>query len=147
MINVTGTVAVSRPSAEVFAFLADPANAPKWQSELSHSELLTDGPVRLGSKFKEVIKFLGRPIELICEYVEFEPGHKMVFQSRNSKAMQFDVTFLVEPRSPGAAQVTVASSTRLGGALRLLEPLFAGEIRSASKKELQTLKAAVEAAA
>ena len=147
MINVTGTVDVSRPSGAVFAFLADPANAPQWQSELSHSELLTDGPVRLGSQFKETVKFLGRPIELICEYVEFEPGRKMVFQSRNAKAMQFDVTFLVEPRSPGAAQVTVSSSTRLGGALRLLEPLFAGEIKNASKKELQKLKAAVEAAA
>lgn len=147
MINVTGTVDVSRPSADVFAFLADPANAPKWQSELSHSELLSEGPVRLGSKFKEVVKFLGRPIELICEYVEFEPGRKMVFQSRNSKAMQFDVTLQVEPRGAGASDVTVSSSTRLGGALRLLEPLFAGEIKNASKNELRKLKAAVEAAA
>ena len=144
MIHVSGTVEVNRPSEQVFAFLADPANAPQWQSELSHSELLTPGPVRAGSQFKEVVKFLGRPIELICEYVEVVAGRKMVFRSNNSKTLQFDVIFQVEPGGPGASRVTVTSDTTVGGWLRLLEPLFAGEVKSASRKELQQLKAALE---
>lgn len=146
MIHVTGSVDINRVPDQVFAFLADPANAPQWQSELTHSELLTPGPVRVGSQFKETVRFLGRPIELICDYVEVEPGRQMVFRSDNSKTMQFDVTFLVEARGPAASHVTVTSNTALGGVLRLLEPLFAGEIKNASRNELRQLKAALEAA-
>jgi len=146
MVSVAGSVEINRPTNQVFEFLANPENGPKWQSGLTESKLLTEGPVRVGSQFKETVKFLGRPIELICEYVEVEPGRKMVFKSDNSKTLQFDLTFLVEPGQAGASRVTVSGHSHVSGLLRLLEPLFAGEVKSASRKELQQLKAALEGA-
>jgi uncharacterized membrane protein len=144
MIHTSGSVEIRQPSDRVFAFVSTVENAPKWQSELTESRLLTEGPLRVGSKFKEVVKLLGRPIELICETTELEPGRKLAFKSDNDRTMQFDVTFLVEPQGGSASRVTITSNTRVGGLLRLLEPFFAGEVKSASKKELERLKAALE---
>jgi hypothetical protein len=114
MIHTSGSVEISQPSDRVFAFMSTVDNAPQWQSELTESRLLTEGPLRVGSKFKEVVKFLGRPIELICETTELEPGRKLAFKSENDRRMQFDVTFLVEPQGGSTSRVTVSSNTRVG---------------------------------
>ena len=42
-----------RPPEEVFAFVTDPAKLPVWQ-DAEEVQQLTDGPVRAGTRFREV---------------------------------------------------------------------------------------------
>lgn len=54
MIQHEVTVHLNRPVEQVFAFLADYQNLQTWQSNLIENEQLTKGPVRIGTRFREI---------------------------------------------------------------------------------------------
>jgi hypothetical protein len=60
------TVEIARPPDEVFAFVTDPAKLSAWQ-DAEEVQQLTEGPVRAGTRFREVHKAMGRRrVELKC---------------------------------------------------------------------------------
>src|SRR3954463_6739715 len=67
------TVEIARPPDDVFSFIADPANLSRWQ-DAEEVEQLTDGPVRAGTRFREVHKLFGRRRVELPGVVECEPG-------------------------------------------------------------------------
>jgi uncharacterized protein YndB with AHSA1/START domain len=75
----SAAVQVARPPGDVFAFVTDPAKLSAWQ-DVEEVQQLTDGPVRAGTRFREVHKILGRRRVELTEVVECDPGR--VFQIR-----------------------------------------------------------------
>jgi uncharacterized protein YndB with AHSA1/START domain len=67
------TVEISRPPDEVFAFVTDPAKLSAWQ-DAEEVVQLTEGPVRAGTRFREVHKAMGRRRVELTEVVEYDPG-------------------------------------------------------------------------
>ena len=59
---------------EAFDYLADFSRTAEWDPGVSDAKRITRGPVRLGSRFRVAVAFLGRRIPL--EYLEsqFGPG-------------------------------------------------------------------------
>ncbi|HEY4684095.1 MAG TPA: SRPBCC family protein [Candidatus Acidoferrales bacterium] len=53
MIQHEVTIHINRPVEQVFTFLADTKNLRTWQSDLVENEQLTEGPLRVGSRFRE----------------------------------------------------------------------------------------------
>ena len=60
MASVRESVVVDRPCAEVFAYLADPVTHHEWQPLLTRTEMLSPGPVGVGTKAVEVRRMFGR---------------------------------------------------------------------------------------
>ena len=54
MIQHEVTIHLNKPVEQVFAFLMDTSKLTTWQSNLIKSEPLTEGPLRTGSRFREV---------------------------------------------------------------------------------------------
>ena len=54
------SVVIDRPMDRVWEFLNSPENELLWQSSAVERVLLTDGPLRKGSRIREVDRFLGR---------------------------------------------------------------------------------------
>lgn len=73
MSRAEHTVVIERPPAEVFAFLTDLERLPMWQSTLLEAVALSDGPLAVGSRFRDVRRFLGVRFESIIEVVRFDP--------------------------------------------------------------------------
>ena len=69
----TTTVEIARAPEEVFAFVIDPAKLSAWQ-DAEEVQQLTDGPVRAGTRFREVHKVMGRRRVELTEVVECDPG-------------------------------------------------------------------------
>ena len=57
------TEQIDRPVEEVFAFLAEPANLPRWQMSLIAVRPHRRGPLRPGVEVTETRRFLGRTRE------------------------------------------------------------------------------------
>jgi uncharacterized protein YndB with AHSA1/START domain len=67
------SVVIARPVQDVFRVLTDPTLAPRWAANAIKGELLTDGPVGIGSRRRAVVKgVLGRTMESVMEVTEFE---------------------------------------------------------------------------
>ena len=64
-------VTIERVPAEVFAFLADPANLPAWQRSVQR--VTPHGDSGLGARFTEERSRVGRIFRSTLEIVELEP--------------------------------------------------------------------------
>jgi uncharacterized protein YndB with AHSA1/START domain len=74
-------VTIARPVEDVFTVLTDPTLSPKWAANAISGELLTDGPPRVGSRRRAVVKgMFGRTMESVMEVTELEPNRAVALK-------------------------------------------------------------------
>lgn len=73
MIDQTHTVTIDRPVSEVFYFVAEPSNEPKFHFDVKEVVRPKEGPIALGTTFEWVVKFLGTK-SYVGEVTAFEPN-------------------------------------------------------------------------
>ena len=69
-----GSIHIDRGAEEVFAFVADAENNPRWRSYVVETIWLDDGPMRVGRRGRQVSKVLGRPMAVVAEIVATAAG-------------------------------------------------------------------------
>ena len=73
MARIDGEIVIRRPIEEVFDFVADERNEPRYNHQMTAAELLTPEPIGPGSRFHAELRMRGRPIDLTVEFTRFEP--------------------------------------------------------------------------
>jgi uncharacterized protein YndB with AHSA1/START domain len=141
MAIIETTTVIKRPPGDVFAFLSDPRNTPKWTPSLK--EVRAEGPMRVGARGRDVLVFLGRRLVLDWEITEYTPGRRYAF--RYEGPLSGDIVYLFEPVGEGT-RVTCRADVRGRGWLRLLTPLMAMEGKKEDAANFARLKALLEAA-
>ena len=145
MIKVEKTGVVDRPIEEVFAFLGDQQNAPRWQAGLVEVKRVTEGPPGIGTKHTLVRTFMGRRMEASNEYVAYEPGKLITFKS-TSGPVAFEASYLFQAVA-GGTQVTSRIEMDAKGFMSLAEPLIARGLRREMDEAFVTLKGLFETSA
>ena len=138
------TVVIERPVEEVFAFATDPNNDTLWQSTSLETEQTSEGPVGVGTTFRNTTKFLGRRIESTYEITENEPPHKQCIRI-TSGPIPGSGCYLFEPTDDGSTRFTQTFEAEVGGFFRLAEPLVGRAIRRQQETDMATLKDLLEA--
>ena len=142
MINIEDSILINRPIEEVFAFVADQTNAPKWQDGLIEVRRLTDGPVGVGTKHAATRIFLGRKMELTNEYIKYEPNKQVIFKAE-AGPMHSEVSYLTESTTNGT-KLTCKMQVEQSGLFSLAEPLMAKGFKRDFAANFRTLKALLE---
>jgi len=78
MVKVEVSTVINRPVGEVFDFVTNPVNNPKWQDGLVESRLASSDPMGVGAQIIDVRKFLGRDMESKLEVTVFESNKRFV---------------------------------------------------------------------
>jgi Polyketide cyclase / dehydrase and lipid transport len=52
-MHFANSVTIRRPPSEVFAFLVDPANIPKWNYAIDSARQVSPGPVGVGTRIQQ----------------------------------------------------------------------------------------------
>ena len=104
----------------------------------------TDPPFRVGSRYDQVAKFLGKTIESSFEVIEHEPG-RMV--KATSTAGSFPITFTrtVEP-ADGGSRVSALIEGDASGFFRLAAPIMRWMVRRSVNRDYAKLKRLLEEA-
>lgn len=138
MIEVTAAAEVPRPAEELFAYVSDMSNNPRWQQGQVRCEWTTPPPIGVGSHYEQHARFLGRDLVSTFEVVEFAPGRRIRIRTLDS-AMPMDITREVEP--VGADRSRVVATIRGGptGPLRLLDPLTERMVRRSVRGDYKRL--------
>jgi uncharacterized membrane protein len=142
MIQLSDSVTISRSPGEVFAFLADLNNIPKWQAEVVTSKVITTGPTKIGTRFTEDVKMGFVHATANCEVTEFSAGRMMAFRAV-SPSISYEGRVLVEPWEKGT-KVTLTGSLQPKGLWKLIQPIMKGEFKNGIKKELAAIKKILE---
>ena len=121
MTKIERSIVIDQSVHDVFAFTHDLAKSPLWQSTLV--ELNTDAPMRVGTRWREVRRFLGKRIETVIELTEYEPNRHSAI-TMVSGPIPLSGTFALEPVD-GATRFTVTGELDAHGFFKLAEPVFA----------------------
>ena len=74
-------VVISRPRDEVFAFVSDARNRPRWDDSVASEELTSPEPISLGTTVRTRLRSMGRDYEINCKVVEHQPPDRMTIES------------------------------------------------------------------
>lgn len=127
MIRTEKSIVIDRSIEEVFAFVSDQTNGPRWQSGLLEVRRTTEGPLRVGTQNTGVRKFMGRKLEVGNEYTKYEPDKEYAFKS-TSGPVTFEAAYVVE-RTPAGTKLTSTLVMQAAGLFGVAEPLIAASLR------------------
>ena len=77
MPRITGAIVIEQPVADVFDFVADARNEPVYNRQMLAVQMLTPGPVGVGSRFAATHRGRRRPMELETELTEFQRPRRL----------------------------------------------------------------------
>src|SRR5262245_25017369 len=99
MIQHEVSVYLNQPVEQVFTFLVDAGKVTAWQSNLIKLEQITEGPVRLGSRFHEVRRLGRKDSEIYGEVTALEPNRR--FETTTLTQPHVIVNYLFAPEGKG----------------------------------------------
>jgi uncharacterized membrane protein len=141
---VRNTVDIDRPAGEVFAFLDDVTNNTRWLKGMQSCTWTTDPPVRVGSRYEQVARFLGKEIRTSFEVTTHEPGRVVTIESREGSSFPLTVTREVERIDDDRSRVIETVHSDPSGFYKVAQPLLRAMVARNIARDYRTLKALLE---
>jgi uncharacterized protein YndB with AHSA1/START domain len=146
MMEITVEIDVDRPGPEVFAYLENAENNPRWIPNMRECAWTTPAPIATGSRYEQRSRFLGRDIRTSFEVTEHQPGHLIAIVSREGSSFPIEVTRMVEPRGDGACHVIETTAGDASGFFAIATPLLRPIVARNVRRDYRNLKRILEAA-
>jgi len=138
--SAENTVTINRPLHEVFAFVADKENDPRWRPGVVEIERVSGEGA--GAKYRQVMKGPGgRPIPADFEITGYEPGKRFTFRATAGPVRPEGSFDFVE--EGGATRVTFKLDAELKGMKKLMAPMVGKSMRN-EVQSLERLKQILE---
>jgi uncharacterized protein YndB with AHSA1/START domain len=123
MVHVRGEIVINRPVDEVFDFVADERNEPRYNPRMLRAEKLSPGPVGLGSQFRAVMQSGPRRVVMTIEFTGYERPRRLASTTRLS-TMEIRGTLTFDP-VPAGTRMQWAWQVEPRGLLKLVTPVVA----------------------
>jgi carbon monoxide dehydrogenase subunit G len=138
MLEFENTIRVERPIAEVFAFLADLENLPKWNYYVLEVRKLSDGPTGIGTTYHQIRKTDEQDLRI----VELDPDHRVTVKTlpRSTPALEMRFTLSKEGEATRILDEWKLETGKPG----LVERLGASRVKSSVAENLAKLKQLLE---
>ena len=140
---------IGAPIHQVFAQFSDIEHGSEHVSGIRKVEMMTVGPVHLGSRWNETREVLGRVDDAEMEITAFEQD-KAYTITHHKAGFRIDTTFTFEPIPSGTRVSIELGLNRHGLVAPLLAPLewaMAGRVREVLNHDLADLKGSIEGVA
>jgi len=145
MARYRATIDAPISITEAFDYLARFDSTAEWDPGVSAAEMLTPEPVAIGSAFRVVASFAGRPLPLRYEVTEFERPYRVRVRAENSSTISDDtITFAAgdDPDHPHVS-VTYDATLELKGPYRIMGPIMNLSFRRIGDRAAGGLRAAL----
>jgi len=139
---VESIVVESSPDA-VWSVISDLDTHTTWRPALKEFRQLSDGPVEVGTRIREVLEWRGREIVIDDVVTAFEPSRRLGIRG-GWKAADFEMDLVLEPVADGTKVTMDWPLYPKSILLKLVAPFIGGPMRKATREELELLKAFVQ---
>ena len=143
MISTSTSVDIDRPAEEVFAFVSDSPNNPRWQRGMRACRWTSSPPHGVGSTYEQEARFLGKDVRNTFRVTAAEPPRRISFES-TSGSFPVAVTRTVEALGPGRSRFTEEVEGDARGFYRVAEPVLRMLVKGSIKRDFPHLKALLE---
>jgi uncharacterized protein YndB with AHSA1/START domain len=133
MPSAQRSITINRPAAEVFAFVADALNGPKWRPGVHEVEHASGQGA--GAIYRQSVKGPGgRRIAADIEITDYEPNHRYAFRAIAGPVRPTGEYRFAEAN--GGTRLTFSLDAKLSGWKRLL---MSGAVQSTMNAEMASL--------
>jgi carbon monoxide dehydrogenase subunit G len=140
-MEFANTITIERPVQDVFEFLADFDNVPKWNYAIVETRKTSAGPVRVGATYRQIRSIPSRSEEKF-EVTEFEPDGRLAIRGTLGP-FEGTLTYELHPAG-GGTRLIKSAHLQASGLGRLVAPIALGRIRKAVAANLEKLKELME---
>lgn len=140
-MRFTSAVAIARAPVDVYEYLARFENVPVWNYAISETRKITEGPVRVGTRYRQTRTLPSRREESF-EVIDLEPSRLLAIRGELGP-FHGVVRYRLSPVGKGT-EVVNDVELRARGPLRLVAPLATARVRTAVARNLDVLKQVLE---
>jgi hypothetical protein len=143
--SFSATTEVDRPINEVFAFLADGENDPKFSPRVLEIAKTTDGPPGVGTMYASTVKDAGMTTKREFKLTEFEAPTRIRWAETSKNLVTApDGGYDLESVGEGRTKVTIHNVLEGHGIGKLFAPLALRSARKGADEFGRSIKVAVE---
>jgi uncharacterized membrane protein len=146
VLKVEHSVEINKPVEQVWRFLTDFQNTPKWDIGVLETRLTSSGPAGLGTTFQNVGPFLGQNAVREYRVTEYEPNRRVKVEliTPSRLIQNAEVSYSLAHTDNGT-NLTFVGSLELTPPFRLLQPILLRRVARDGEGDLANLKRLVEA--
>jgi carbon monoxide dehydrogenase subunit G len=145
MFELSQSLEIDRPAAQVWPYLIAFEQVPLWEHGVVEVRQVTPGPPDIGTEVLARRIYGGRESRLTGRIVAFEEGRTATMALRGGPLGEVYVEYAVEPIGDRRSVVTYRARGNLIRPLRFLHPILPALGRAESRKNLAKLKRRIEA--
>lgn len=136
---------INRPIEEVFEFISNPENLPRWRAGTLEIKRNSSEPLGVGSIVKGRFTYLGRPFDGNLEIILHEP-HQRYGTRLVEGPFPLEARYALVPAGSGTL-LSLVIEGEPGGFFKLAEPLVVSLAKRSYEADLHNLKEMLEAQA
>lgn len=141
--RLEATILINKPTEDVFTFLHNPDNHPKFVPGMLEFNKASPGPIeQVGVSIQGVRRFLGIRMELPYEITEYERGCRLSMKGAMGP-LRFTDGYILESMGP-STHVKFWLEPTLTGVMKLVRPFIEFIGRTHAQETLENLKKALE---
>ena len=135
------SVTINRSVAEIFRFVADFSNNPKWQP--AGMQLERSGKVRIGDMVVGKQRIMGRMQHVNADVIDYSPNQRITYKGIMG-SYSFSTTYDFDFTGAGGTKFKITTDIRIPWWFFMLRPVVASGVRSQVTESLQNLKQFME---
>jgi uncharacterized membrane protein len=141
---VTIQLEIDQPCAVVWEYMENAEHNPEWLRNMQTAKWTTEPPIRIGSRYEQVARFLGKEVRTSFEVTRLEAGRAITISSLPGSSFPLTITREVEPVGPDRCRVRETAAGDPGGFYRVAEPLMRPLVRRNIARDYRRLKRLLE---
>lgn len=141
-MQLSASQVIRRPAGEVFAFIADAANNPRWQRGMRSCEWTSTRPIAVGSTYRQRASFLGR--EVVNEFVVIDHGPTSITIRSTGGSFPIVVQRSVTPIDGSTSRAEASIAGEPGRFFRLAGPVLRRVAQRSVDADYRRLKELLE---
>jgi uncharacterized membrane protein len=145
MVDVATEIVIHRPREVVAGYASDPENAPEWYTNIKTVRWESTPPLGVGSRVAFRAHFLGRNLEYVYEFLELDPGTKLVMRTAQGP-FPMQTTYTWADADGSSTRMTLRNTGTPAGFSAVVNLLMVPMMRRAMRKDLAVLKQILESA-
>lgn len=126
-MQIQRTLTLPKPPEEVFAYLQDFTTTEEWDPGTVSTTLL-DGDGGVGTRYRNVSRFLGRETELTYVVEEADVPRRLHLRGENKTVESHDIMTL-SPSASGGTELDYRAVFSFKGVARFVAPLLAPALK------------------
>ncbi|MCI0635107.1 MAG: SRPBCC family protein [Actinobacteria bacterium] len=143
MDEVQGEIVIDWRPEDVFDFVADEENEPRYNPQMRLAKKLTDGPIGVGTTFRAEMTGRGGVVPMTIQFTEFDRPRRLA-EGAQMTTMDLTGGLTFEPVD-GATRMRWSWNLEPHGALRFMSTVVAAMGRRQERRIWTSLKQLLEA--